>query len=153
MRTSIVTPGGDPPSIGNGIVRPDGPGVNDGGLSREVAGAEEQPPAAAAGRQRASPHQAWEVVLGVAGAIAGLIEGEHLVILGGNDSVEVGEHLAAQLGAVHVGAESAKLGLAGPPADDELLASHGWIPRSVEGTKKGALLVGFLVMLYRGPSR
>ncbi len=62
MRTSIVTPGGDPPSIGDGIVRLEGLLVNDGQLPRQIHSTEKQAPAIAARRELPRSMQAPKMI-------------------------------------------------------------------------------------------
>ena len=111
-----------------GIVRPEGTDVNDIGFPGEVPGAEEQAPTVAAGWQFAQSVQATEMVSGVTGACRGVMQAEERLVLVGGHRLEVSEHLVAQLGTVHLGAEARELNPAPTPAGDEILASHVWAP-------------------------
>lgn len=95
MRTSLVAPGGDPPSIGNGIVCSEGLGVNDVQLLGQICHSEREPPTATGRQQLASSHEPAEVVLVVARALGGALQGDELVVLGRGDGLEIGEHLVA----------------------------------------------------------
>jgi len=111
-----------------GIVRPEGPEVNDIGFLGQVSGAEEQAPTVAAGWQFAQSVQATEMVRGVTGARCGVMQAEERLVLVGGHRLEVSEHLVAQLGTVYLGAEARQLNPAPTPAGDEILAGHVWPP-------------------------
>jgi hypothetical protein len=124
MRTSLVAPGGDPPSIGNGIVCSEGLVVNDGQLLGQIAHSEQEPPPSTGGWKLASSHEPTEMVLVVARALGGALQGDELVVLGPRDSLEISEHLVAKLRSVYMSAEPGEFVAAHAPPRDETLACH-----------------------------
>jgi len=125
MRTSLVAPGGDPPSIGNGIVCSEGLRVNDRQLLGQIRNSEQESPTATRRWQLAAAHEPTEVVLVVAGALGCALQSDELVVFGSDDRLEIGEYLVAQLSPVDLGAESGQLVVARAPARDETLPCHG----------------------------
>ena len=95
MRTSFVAPGGDPPSIGNWIVRPQRLDVNYSWLPGKISEPEQQPAPAARNRQLPLPHQTPEVILVVTGPLGRTLESDELVVLRRSNGVEVSEDLLA----------------------------------------------------------
>src|SRR2546430_12084486 len=89
----LVWPGGDPPSIGTGIVRPDGLDVNQDRLLGQISDAEQEAPTAADEAQLPLSHEPSEVILVVAGDLCGNVQRDPLIVLSRRDRLELGEHL------------------------------------------------------------
>jgi hypothetical protein len=72
--------------------------------------------------------QTAEMVAGVSRAGGRVLEPHESLVLGRGHGFEVGEHLVAELGAIHLGTEARELIPTPTPAGDEILADHVCAP-------------------------